>query len=519
MPPSDYIHTRELSQQPTNSTEQYFSKVVDSHPYFPNLIVTASDVTSVKHAALVLVYSSFLLGLCNNNDTNTNNNDSYDQHIKNKLNEFFDSKGLPESSSSSSVVAIMNQLSCNKVTGGITNALFRVSGFQSVLPLLVDDTTNNNANAAARLLDFDSVLVRIFGAEGMIDRDIETSTYAALCNADIAYRYMGRFANGRIEGWLDGYHPLQSHDLVNDENVSLEIAKEMARLHCLFQVPEGELRDHHCGPSSSDLDVISVGLWDQLSSWMEQAKGYTEFKTVEDTERVRLLQLDKIEMEVKTIIQSFTSQGEQVEGEGNDSGDSTASICGSSSNKQFNVVFCHNDLLPANIMRNKATGHIQLIDFEYGGSNYAAFDMANHFNEYAGGTTAKENGVPDYTRFPNPERQTKFCVEYVKMTKRLESMRSDITDRADYDAAVGGNNNGNNDQKEEMVIEEDEGIMNEALQLLSHVQKFILVNHLYWGLWAVNQAAEEGCEEFDYLTFASNRFNEYYVKKSEREKK
>eukprot|EP00985_Skeletonema_marinoi_P033946 scaffold42676_cov110-Skeletonema_marinoi.AAC.1 len=80
----------------------------------------------------------------------------------------------------------MSQLSCTKVTGGITNALFRVSGFQSITSLTA--------------ADFDSVLVRIFGAEGMIDRDIETSTYAALCNADIAYKYMGRFSNGRIEG-------------------------------------------------------------------------------------------------------------------------------------------------------------------------------------------------------------------------------------------------------------------------------------------------------------------------------
>jgi len=475
-------------------------------------------VTSVKHAALVLVYSSLLLHNSNGNDDQNNNNSN--NVIRNKLKEFFDQ--------SSKGAILSQQLSCTKVTGGITNALFRVSGFQSIVSSLVDDCSNTNA-AAAPLVDFDSVLVRIFGAEGMIDRDIETSTYAALCNADIAYRYRGRFANGRIEGWLDGYHPLQSHDLIHDENVSLEIAKEMARLHCLFQPPEGELREHHCGSTNgnnNELDVISVGLWDQLSSWMEQAKGYTEFQTVEDTERVRLLQLDKIEMEMNTIIQSFTTtnQGGGEEGEGNDdSGDSTASICGSSSSRSANnakqqpkVVFCHNDLLPANIMRNKTTGHIQLIDFEYGGSNYAAFDMANHFNEYAGGTTAKENGVPDYTRFPNPERQKKFCVEYVKMTKRLESMRSDITDRADYDDD--GGDDDNNGQKQ-MVIEEDESIMNEALQLLSHVQKFILVNHLYWGLWAVNQAAAEGCKEFDYLTYASNRFNEYYVKKAEWEKK
>ena len=467
MPPSDYIRTRELSQEPSNSNNESYFKVVDYQPYFPNLSVSASDISSVKHAALVLVYSSLLLRNSNNSGQIDNGEAEHQKRLTNFLAQV-------------SSAEVSSELSCTKVTGGITNALFRVSGFLSINSLPVP-------------ADFDSVLVRIFGAEGMIDRDIETSTYAALCHADIAYKYMGRFSNGRIEGWLDGYHPLQNQDLA-DESTSLEIAKEMARLHCLFQLPEGELRDHHCG---TELDVISVGLWDQLSSWMEQAKGYSEFKTANDTERARALQLDKIGTEVKTIIQSFAAQVEEE----NDSGDSTASICGSS---KPNVVFCHNDLLLANIMRNKATGHIQLIDFEYGGSNYAAFDMANHFNEYAGGTTTQDNGVPDYTRFPDSERQKKFCVEYVKMTKRLESMKSDITD---------------NDDQKEMVVEEDEDIMKEAIELLSHVQKFILVNHLYWGLWAVNQAAEEGCDGFDYLTYASNRFNEYYVKKSEWEAK
>jgi len=497
MPPSDYIQTRALSQEPSNVTDSYLSKVVDYQPYFPNLSVSASDISSVTHAALVLVYSSLVL-----RRDNTDDNNGGGQEVENdKLMEFLDKAAS---------AGMSQQLSCTKVTGGITNALFRVSGFQSISNIFPNTTTTKSA-----ALDFDSVLVRIFGAEGMINRDIETSTYAALCHADIAYQYLGRFSNGRIEGWLDGYHPLQNDDL-SDETTALEIAKEMARLHCLFELPEGELRDHHCG---TELDVISVGLWDQLSSWMEQAGGYSEFKTGNDTERARGLELDKIEVEVQTIIQSFTTtatatatDASQEEENGTDnSGDSTASICGSS---KPNVVFCHNDLLLANIMRNKTTGHIQLIDFEYGGSNYAAFDMANHFNEYAGGTTTEENGVPDYTRFPDSERQTKFCVEYVKMTKRLESMKSDIT----TDDRAADSSSSENGQKE-MVIEEDEGIMNEAIQLLSHVQKFILVNHLYWGLWAVNQAAEEGCDEFDYLTYASNRFNEYYVKKSEWEEK
>ena len=41
----------------------------------------------------------------------------------------------------------------------------------------------------------------------------------------------------------------------------------------------------------------------------------------------------------------------------------------------------------------------------------------------------------------------------------------------------------------------------------------ILVNHLYWGLWAVNQAATEGCDDFDYLLYSSHRIGEYYKRK------
>ena len=46
-------------------------------------------------------------------------------------------------------------------------------------------------------------------------------------------------------------------------------------------------------------------------------------------------------------------------------------------------------------MKEFLTYQIQLIDFEYGGTNYVAFDMTNHFNEHAGGTTKEESGVPD----------------------------------------------------------------------------------------------------------------------------
>jgi len=113
------------------------------------------------------------------------------------------------------------------------------------------------------------------------------------------------------------------------------------------------------------------------------------------------------------------------------------------------------------------TGTIQLIDFEYGTMNFVAFDLANHFNEWAGGT---DDGVPDYSLLPSKEARKEFVAEYV------------------------------NTRGGDMDVD----------HLLEEVDRFMWANNIYWGLWAVNQAAAEGCNDFDYLLYAENRFNQYY---------
>lgn len=77
-----------------------------------------------------------------------------------------------------------------------------------------------------------------------------------------------------------------------------------------------------------------------------------------------------------------------------------------------------------------------------------------------------------------------FCTEYIKTTKKLKNDACD-------------------------------DVHQETLDLLKQVKDFVLINHLYWGLWAVNQGAEEGCDEFDYITYGNNRFNEFYRRKTE----
>ena len=119
---------------------------------------------------------------------------------------------------------------------------------------------------------------------------------------------------------------------------------------------------------------------------------------------------------------------------------------------------------------------IQLIDFEYGGVNFVAFDVANHFNEFAGGPP--DLPTPVYSNLPTISQQEAFCEAYLKERPLDLSVQT----------------------------------------LLQHVQVFLLINHLYWGLWAVNQASAEGTEEFDYMQYAISRLRQYYIAKESYQK-
>lgn len=48
------------------------------------------------------------------------------------------------------------------------------------------------------------------------------------------------------------------------------------------------------------------------------------------------------------------------------------------------VVFAHNDLLLGNVLYNQKEESVIFIDYEYTAPNYQAFDIVNHFTEFAG---------------------------------------------------------------------------------------------------------------------------------------
>lgn len=324
-----------------------------------------------------------------------------------------------------------SSMNISTITGGITNRLYRV-GFVA---------------AADGGVAPPPVLVRIFGAEGMIDRDLENATYASLAAQSDFLGYHGRFGNGRIETFLDGSKPLDLPEMA-DGAISARVAKAMARLHRLVL------------PTHLQPFYAKAGMWDQLWAWFAQAKrdiGEGKLsawgpEAVAHLDRIMpdLLghEFEKAEQELKSLQAAIPEDAP--------------------------TAFCNNDLLAGNILK-LANGEIGLIDFEYGGCNFRGFEIANHWNEWAGGTQVEMNGRCEYNRFPSPEQQRTFCRHYL----------------------------------EESGTASDETVET----LVQEVQMFVAVNNWYWGLWALNQAVAEGVAPFDYLTYGEQRLTRYYSTK------
>nr|XP_031294666.1 ethanolamine kinase 2 isoform X2 [Camelus dromedarius] len=131
------------------------------------------------------------------------------------------------------------------------------------------------------------------------------------------------------------------------------------------------------------------------------------------------------------------------------------------------VVFCHNDLLCKNIIYDSTKGHVRFIDYEYAGYNYQAFDIGNHFNEFAG-----VNEV-DYCWYPARETQLQWLGYYLQAQKGAAAAPREVE------------------------------------RLYVQVNKFALASHFFWALWALIQN-QFSTIDFDFLRYAVIRFNQYF---------
>ncbi len=139
------------------------------------------------------------------------------------------------------------------------------------------------------------------------------------------------------------------------------------------------------------------------------------------------------------------------------------------------MVFAHCDLLCANVIIHREEGKtttVSFIDYEYGTPSPAAFDVANHFAEWAGYDC-------DYSAMPSVAQRSAFIHEYIKTYV-------DLSGETDLD------------------------IDTETRKLMDEVDAFRGVPGFYWGIWAAIQATISDID-FDYANYSELRLSEYWA--------
>ncbi|XP_021283947.1 probable choline kinase 1 isoform X1 [Herrania umbratica] len=139
------------------------------------------------------------------------------------------------------------------------------------------------------------------------------------------------------------------------------------------------------------------------------------------------------------------------------------------------IGFCHNDLQYGNIMMDEETRAITLIDYEYASYNPVAYDLANHFCEMAANYHSETPHILDYSIYPDLEERQRFICAYLTSSGKKPG---------------------------EAEVE----------QLLNDAEKYTLANHLFWGLWGIISGHVNKID-FDYMEYARQRFQQYWLRK------
>ena len=155
------------------------------------------------------------------------------------------------------------------------------------------------------------------------------------------------------------------------------------------------------------------------------------------------------------------------------------------------LVFGHNDLLSGNVIVNTSSclkspsiKDVSFIDYEYSAPTPVAFDLANHFAEWAGFEC-------NYHQIPTRSQRQAFVEEYLQSYYSFQ----------DLGAASNGTSHA-------------AGHKESPTTLFDRIDRFRGVPGLYWGIWALIQATISDID-FDYPAYAERRLREYWAWRAE----
>ncbi|KAL0125429.1 hypothetical protein PUN28_004508 [Cardiocondyla obscurior] len=278
------------------------------------------------------------------------------------------------------------------------------------------------------------VLIRIYGnnSDLLIDRKSEINNIRILNKAGYTHCIYATFNNGFAYEFLEG--ETLTTETVRDPKIYPLIAKRMAEMHDLKFENKSVLKE--------------AFIWEKLKKFMQIMP-----KRFSDS-----LKQAKFEM----LIPSYAILEKEYQ-----------MLKSTLSKVNSPVVFAHNDLLLGNVLYNSKQESVVFIDYEYTAFNYQAFDIANHFTEFAG------FDEPDYSLYPSESFQKMWLKEYLQVYNMTTTVPENDIDK-----------------------------------LYWQVTKFTPLPHFLWAIWALIQS-EHSHIDFDFLTYASIRFNEYFKWKEE----
>jgi ethanolamine kinase len=182
----------------------------------------------------------------------------------------------------------------------------------------------------------DMVLIRVYGtkSELLIDRQAEIRNIKLMTETGLGGKLYATFSNGLAYQYVHG--DVMTNDVVKNPEVYPVVAATVAKMHRVAS--KGHEKAEPC-------------LWIKMRQFFELSPD--EFPNDADQNaRYKASDFSKAEREAEMM----ELQG-LLENSGNP------------------VVFCHNDLVLANIILQPGN-KVSFIDFEYGDFNYQAFDIA-----------------------------------------------------------------------------------------------------------------------------------------------
>ncbi|XP_066504837.1 ethanolamine kinase 2 [Hoplias malabaricus] len=284
------------------------------------------------------------------------------------------------------------------------------------------------------------VLVRVYGrkTELFVDRKREMEMFGLLHAHGCGPQLYCTFQNGICYEFLKGM--ALEDPLLSQPTVYRLIAGEMGKLHSI-----------KVESSSAPAPI----LWSKLSNYLQLLQSMTQNHAPLQHRSGSPLNVPGMDVLLKELKDLRTHL----------------------MNLESPTVLCHNDLLTKNILYDSATDTVKFIDYEYADFNYQAYDIGNHFNEYAG-----VNNV-DYSLYPSEELQWDWLTEYLHSLRSCSGLDAAVTDR-------------------------------DVQELYVKVCKFSLASHFCWGLWALIQT-QFSTINFDFPRYAAARFSFYFLKKEE----